>query len=162
MLVATIAVVGPILGGFIVWWVQSRIEASRREAEHLRSERIKLYIDLFEPFMAVFSGPEIGGQQAAVARILTPEFRDLMYRVMVMGSDDVVRAINAMWGRFYANNPEGVSEKEALLSMQAIAEALLAIRRELGDSKTKLIWQDMLRARIKDLDEYLAKVGPLR
>ena len=80
-----------------------------------------------------------------------------MYRVMLMGSDDVVRAINAMWLQFYANSDGGVTEEETVLSMRSIGEALLAVRRELGDRKTKRIWKDVYRSRITDLDVLLKK-----
>lgn len=157
MATAIAAIVGPLAGGFVVWWVQSRIEQSRQERENLRSERVELYTDLLEPFITVFSGGDPKLQEKSAARILSPDFRKLMYRVMLMGSDDVVRAINAMWTQFYANSDDGVTEEEAVLSMRSIAEALLAVRRELGDRKTKLIWQDVFRARVTDLDDLLAK-----
>lgn len=159
MILAVIAVAGPLLGGFVTWWAQSRIEANRQQAERLRSERIKLYTDLLEPFIAMFSGGDPKLQEKSAARILSPDFRKLMYRVMLMGSDDVVSAINAMWTQFYANSDDGVTDHEAIESMRCIAEALLAVRRELGDRKTKLQWPDMLRARITDLDEHLAEHG---
>ena len=41
VVLAIVATLGPLAGGLVGWWIQSRIEQTRRETERLYSERGK-------------------------------------------------------------------------------------------------------------------------
>ena len=84
----------------MTWWVQSRIEQTRREAERLHSERAKLYGKLLEPFSAIL-GIKARNAGDPVKIIQSKDYRDAMFQVNLVGSDDVVRAFNKMMKMFY-------------------------------------------------------------
>lgn len=148
MLIALLSVLGPLGGGVVAWWAQSRIEQNRREAERLRSERAKIYLAVLEPFVNVFSNPK--HQATPIEKVLTSKaFQDAAFQINLVGSDRVVKAVNAMFMFFYQTDMEDRSNLIDGLTMYG--EMMLAIRRDLGNRKTKLEPFDMLRSRLKDL-----------
>ena len=72
-----------------------------------------------------------------------------MFELNLMGSDDVVRAMNAFQQHIY-NNPS-----DSKMSIVRLSELLLAIRRDLGNKNTKIEPIDMLRSQITDIDKFL-------
>ena len=45
--------------GFVVWYLQNRIETARREREKLSEERRRIYVDILEPFIRIWVGIKI-------------------------------------------------------------------------------------------------------
>lgn len=84
----------------------------------------------------------------------------------MMGSDEVVRALNVLMQHFYAreedqNTTDTRPQDNQPVNTQGImlvGDFLLAIRKDLV-KKTKLTNRDMLRDMIKDLDKYLDLIG---
>ena len=150
-----VATLGPLAGGLVVWWVQSRIEQTRRETERLHSERAKLYMKLLEPFQAIL------GTKAPDARdpgeiIQGKEYRDAMFHVNLVGSDDVVRAFNNMMKMFYQRDQDTAFDKSSTIeAFRQVGDMMLAIRRELGNRRTKLDSLAMFESSITDLQNHI-------
>ena len=90
----------------------------------------------------------------ALNQIKSFDYRRVSYELNMMGSDDVVRAMNSLMQHIYSLEREGTSGKpeDMLVYWGGV---LLAIRRDLGNNKTGLTEVDMLRGQIKDIDQLI-------
>ena len=142
--------------GLFVWYLTSRVEAVRREREKLQDERRKIYAQVLEPYIRVFAGSTNPSEtKRALKQIGSFEYRRASFELAMTGSDDVVRTLNEMMQYFYRADGEGKSINPGEM-VQYWGRVLLAIRRDLGNKKTKLSEIDMLRMQIKDIDKYFA------
>jgi len=82
------------------------------------------------------------------------EYRKTAFNLNLFGSDEVVRAYNALMQHTY--EAESAEKQDPTKMMSLWGTLLLEIRKSLGNEKTKLDKLDMLRGMIKDIDEYLA------
>lgn len=153
------------LGGLIAWVVKSRLEEIRAAQERLASDRRKLYAELLDPYIRIFattkdqgSGPQGKARMQEIEKQITSvAYRRSALEVVLIGSDEMVDAYNNLMQRFYKGQTG--SSAESLQTMQLLALLLLAIRKSLGNSATRLDEWDMLRHMITDLDDFLAEAG---
>lgn len=138
--------------GLIVWFFTSRVEAIRREKEKLQDERRKIYMQILDPFIRVFAGVKNPSEtQKALKQIISYENRRAFFELNMLGSDDVVRAVNNYMQYIYKKGDDDSpgNPQEILVHWGGL---LLAIRKDLGNKRTKLKEADMLRALITDID----------
>lgn len=137
------------MGGLVVWYFQSRAEKLRKLEESLRERRLELYAKALDPYFRIFAGL---GDQRSETRILTDmrdaDYRRTIFHLSMFGSDEVVRAFNAMM-QFTYRLDSAPSDPRELMRLWALV--LLAIRRSAGNPGTKLDEWDMLAATIKDV-----------
>ena len=149
-------VLGPsllmVLGGIITWFLKSRVEELRATEEKLRQERRKIYAEILDPYIRLFADPKGQGVNQAIRRITSYEYRKTAFDLNLFGSDEVVRAYNALMKHTYESEERGEQNPKEMLRLWG--RLLLEIRRSLGNRKTKLGDLDMLRAMIKGIDEY--------
>ena len=138
-----------LIFGAIGWFLKSGIESRRRAEESLREERATTYTDILMPFARLFVDLSEKGQKDAIQEIKSLEYRNRAFRLMLLGSDEVVQAWNQMWGIVYQIETGTVDTVDIL---KRFGDVLLSIRKGLGNSKTKLINKDMLKWMIKDID----------
>ena len=138
-----------LLGGTIGWFLKSKLEAKRRAEEALRDERAKTYTDILMPFAQLFTDLSQKSQQAALKQLTSLDYRKKSFQLVLVGSDDVVKAWNRMWNMIYKSEQADVDHKQILLGF---GEVLLAIRKGIGNSDTSMSPKDMLRWLIKDVD----------
>ena len=144
-------VVVAVASGVIVWLVQSRYEAIRRETERLHNERRNIYLAALEPTIRVFAGVKNRSEtKRALIQLSSFEHRRVMFELNLVGSDEVVRAVNDYMQSVFKAEPD-LSE-----SLGNWGRILLAIRKDLGDRKTKLNHVDMLRSQITDIDKVMS------
>lgn len=144
-----------ILGGIITWFIKSRVEELRATEEKLRDQRRKIYLEILDPYIRLFAELKIKGSPVqAVRKITSYEYRKTAFNLNLFGSDDVVRAYNALMQHTY--EAESTGEQNPKEMMRLWGALLLEIRKSLGNKKTKLHDVDMLRGMIKDIDQYLA------
>jgi len=79
-------------------------------------------------------------------------YRKTAFNLNLFGSDEVVKAYNALMQHTY--EAESTEKQDPKEMMRLWGMLLLEIRKSLGNKKTKLDELDMLRAMIKDIDEY--------
>ena len=139
--------------GFIGWYLRSRVETIRREKDKLQEEQRKIYIHVLEPFIRIFAGIKNPLEtKKATKQMLSVEYRMMSLELNLMGSDDVVGAVNDFMQYIYRlENADTSAKPEDILVYWG--GVLLAIRRDLGNKKTKLSEVDMLRGQIKDIDK---------
>ena len=107
-----------------------------------------------EPYFHILGGKSTEKDIRTVVRQMgSAEYRTAIYELILVGSDDVVRKLNAFMQRNYRSEREGsrISVNELITMWGGV---LLAIRRDLRNNKTKLTETDMLRYSIKDIDDF--------
>jgi hypothetical protein len=90
------------------------------------------------------------GPIQVIKKITSYEYRKTAFDLNLFGSDEVVRAYNALMKHTYEAEATGKQDPKEM--MRLWGRLLLEIRRSLGNKKTKLNEFDMLRAMIKDID----------
>lgn len=147
-------VLGPsllvIAGGIITWFLKSRVEELRAAQERLREERRKIYGQILDPYIHLFADLKGQGPTQAIKSITSYDYRKTAFELNLFGSDEVVRAYNALME--YTYKTESTKRQDPKEMMRLWGGLLLEIRKSLGNKKTKLHELDMLRAMIKDID----------
>lgn len=154
-------IIAPIIVALIVgltgWFLRQYVDSVRRERERLQDERRKIYMQILDPYIRLFASTNNPAElERAQTQIQSLEYRKTSFEVKLMGSDEVVLAINKLMQHFYARadhvDAAESSDHEGVL---LIGELFLTIRRDLVKG-SKLIKVDMLRGFIKDIDQHLA------
>ena len=142
-----------VLGGSIGWFLKAYLEELRAIKEKLREERWKTYDQILEPYIRLFADLKGQGTTQAIKQLTSYEYRKTAFALILVGSDEVVRAYNALMEHAYkAETAEKQDPKEM---MHLWGSLLLEIRKSLGNKGTKLSERDMLRAMIKDIDKFM-------
>ena len=136
--------------------IQHRLQALRQQQEKLREQRLELYLNLLDPHIQLFasliqSNRKANAEQTAMRKLLSPEYMGNTFQFAMIGSDEAVQKHNAL-RQFAANNPNGnpTGEFEGSI-LECFGDLLLAIRRDLGNKKTRLTSIDMFKPVTKDL-----------
>lgn len=142
-----------IVGGIITWFLKSKVEELRAAEENLRETRTKTYWEILEPYITLFSDTSEKARAGVIKTITSPQYRKTTFQLCLLGSDEVVRAYNAMLQHMYEAERTGNQDVQEL--MRLWGALLIEIRKSLGNKKTKLKEVDMLRGMIKDIDDFL-------
>ena len=138
--------------GFFGWYLRSLFESAKRDRERLQGDWKKIYLELLYPFvMAIGSSGDPERQKEAIDHVETLRYRQTIYEVTLIGSDEVVIALSEFLKLFWKADREGESVSTGAI-ITHWGSLLLAIRRDLGEKRTKLVGEDMLRTYIKDLN----------
>ena len=142
--------------GFGVWFLQSRIDKIRQARERLQDERRKVYADVLDPFIRIFTGIKKPQEtQKALRQIVSYEYKKAAIEFNIIGADNVVRAFNGLMQYIYeTEEDESGNPVETMLRW---GRFLLAMRKSVGEPTTKLTEMDMLRSQIKDLDTWIQR-----
>ena len=89
-----------------------------------------------------------------MTQVTSFEYRRALFQLNIMGSDDVILAMNRLMQYFYASERDS-TPPELVEILPLWATVLLTIRRDLGNEGTKLEKVDMLRGQIKDIDQLM-------
>ena len=132
-------------------------EISRRGAPRHRGKtagrQAKIYAQILDPYIRLFADLKGQGPAQATKKITSYEYRKTAFDLSLFGSDQVVRAYNALMAHTY--EAESTGKQEPTRMMRLWGGLLLEIRKSLGNKKTQLDELDMLRGMIKDLDASL-------
>ena len=149
---ALTAAIGAILAGLMTWFVQSRIEALRRETERLRDERKNTYMEILEPMIKALSGINNPDEaESALESLQSFEYRKAMFELNFIGSDRVVKALNDLMQCIYSGSQSPIT------IMSKLGTLMLTIRKDLGYKKTKLDAVDMLKSQITDISKIMER-----
>ena len=149
--------VTPIAGGIVgfgVWFLQSRIDKIQHARERLQDERRKVYADVLDPFIRIFTGIKKPQEaQKAMKQIVSYEYKKAAIDFNIIGADNVVKAFNELMQYIYkTEEDESGDPSETMLRW---GRFLLAMRKSVGDPATKLTEIDMLQSQIKDLNSWI-------
>ena len=150
VLAAIWTVLGAGVVGLIGWYVRIRYETNQRERERLNDERRRIYLQILEPNIRLFAGiSDPAETEKALTQVASFKHRQVMFELNLMGSDEVVRALNHFMQDIYHNN------NTPPLILTNWGHLLLAIRKDLGNKGTKLNEKDMLSSQVKDIDQLM-------
>jgi len=134
--------------------IKARLDELRAIEERLTAERRKIYLDILAPYIRLFAAMSRGELNKIDPKQLTTsdEYRRVILELGLLGSDEVVRAYNALT-RYYFKL--GASEKpDPREAIRLLGELRLEIRKSLGNKKTKLDAFDMLRGEVIDIEKW--------
>ncbi len=192
----TITAIGSILTPLILaiiagagWWIQSRverslkIEAEKRDRERsleeaMRSEQIRIYNAILEPFMMLFAKEVTttksgkmeakSSSQSAVELATSLKYRQTAFQLCMFATDDVVSAYNGLmqylYNEFKETQDDPVKHKASTaVLLRRLGQTVLEIRRSSGNAQTRLNEVQMLEWLITDIHKYMAAAdhGPV-
>ena len=141
----------PLLATTLGWWLRARFAQRSFEQQRLYDFRSKLYMDAIEPYVRVTQkGLSTKETKRVEQQMRSFEYRRAMTELTLIGSDEVVNAVNAFMGYMYQAGDKGVSGDEASF-LRLWGAVYLAIRRDLGNPNTRLNEVDMFRHMITDI-----------
>ena len=144
-----------LIGGIITWLIKSRIEELQATEEKLRVERQKIYSEILEPIIRLFSDIDGQGKKQDTNKILSFDYRKTAFNLILLGSDEVVLSYNAMMQYIYKTTDTGQTI-DPFKMLKLWGCVLLEIRKSLGNKRTKLNEIDMLSFMIKDIEKLTA------
>jgi len=156
------------------WFVGHRIQTASKQREEegerirqleerLREDRIEIYNKILEPFIILLTKDEAiekakkyqGKTKADIASgiILSIDYRTTAFKQVLMGSDGVVKAFNALMQYSYRQAEKQTSPDIETLT-KLLGNFLLEIRRGVGNENTSLDNIEMLEWLITDIKRY--------
>ena len=167
-LTSWVAPAAVVLAAVVAAWVgasnRRALAQSERRANidaQLSDKRQKLYAEVLEPFIIAISpdilwntDPKNKGkdkQQLLEEAMLNMRYRQAMFQLTFIGTDEVVEALNDLMQHFFrpAADPQQQADHAAKL-VKLLAKFLLAIRKGAGNDATKLDKWAMLEPFITD------------
>lgn len=147
----------------IGWNVRTRFQRRQELEDKLREDRIITYDKLLEPFIILFmtdvawqadpKNKNKNKRDIAMQIMLSLEYRQIAFRLSLIGSDAVVKAYNELLQFFFQH--EGLPDPSDLKKMiSLIADLLLEIRKSMGNEATKLDNWGMVEWFIIDARKY--------
>ena len=146
------AVLAAIVAAWIGAFNRRALAQSERRASidaQLSDKRQELYAEVLEPFLIAITpdavwntDPETKGkdkQQLLQEAMLNMRYRQAMFQLTFIGTDEVVEALNDLMQHFYkaGANPQQQADHAAQLA-RLLAKFLLAIRKGAGNDATRL------------------------
>lgn len=153
-----ILLVGGVIGGIITWIVRSKLDEGRAERARLTDERRKTYLEVLDPFITLLSKQTMKNEPAqkrVIDEIKSPKYQRNRSELTFFGSDEVVDAYNELMQYTFHMDPRAEDRGHQLMGRWG--RLLLAVRRDLGNSGTKLDEWDMLAGLITDVDDFRSK-----
>lgn len=136
--------------GLVTWFLKDKSEKLKYQREKLIEEKRQNYEKILEPIIRSLAGTKNKTEMTkAIKQIQSFDYKKTAFQLMLFGSDSVVKAYNEFFQYLYQNE-SNVDPHEML---RIFGEVILAIRIDLGNSKTKLKEKDMLRFMITDIDK---------
>lgn len=152
------------------WRIRTRLERRLDLENRLREDRIKVYNDILEPLIILFTSDaawqsdrknkDRNKNDVAMEKMLSLEYRQQAFRMSLVGSDSVVRAYNNFLQFFYNRDGSGGPQSNDLVAMLSLVGSfLLEIRKSMGNEATELDNWEMLEWFITDARKHRPKPG---
>lgn len=151
LMVLILSAIGILAG----WFIRSRFEESRLVRQKLNEERRNTYKKIISPYIGMLTGIKDKESTAkALNKVKSPEHKEAVFDLAFVGSDNVVRAHNALFQYAYKDEESDDEKQRGKMFIRLWGLLLLEIRRDVGNKNTKLDEFDMLRWLIKDIDGF--------
>lgn len=159
-----IAIISPILvtiGGSLTWILKAKREELLTQEEKARDFRIKTYETLLEPYIGMFTFnlPD-HKKEKEIQKMGRLDYKKAAFNLTTFGSDEVVKAFNSLMQSFYHNKVDEFENKNdwGIMMLRVFSDFLLAIRRDLYSTKTKLKRSQLVEFMITDIKDYRERV----
>jgi len=132
------------------WKYRQSMERKIKIEEKLRDDRIEIYNKILEPFVILLmsdaawaSNPKNKSRDKntiATSQMLSLEYRQVSFKLSLLGSDEVVTSFNNLFQYFYNHAEEAQAHSKTNLKemMVLLGTFLLEIRKSMGNESTKL------------------------
>ena len=135
-----------ILGG--ISWLYRREKGRREAVERQLSERkYNAYITLLDILFGILKDIKAGNKDQILDQDLTNRMIDASKDLLIYGSDDVVNTYNELLK----------SAREGKATLRPFGEIVISIRQDMGNKKTKITSEHVLRQFILDYEDAKAK-----
>lgn len=142
----------PLVTGVVTWIIKSKYEELRAIEEKLREERRKIYSQILDPFIHVFSDWKGEDTRAKVEKCVTSyEYKKNLFSFNLIASDAVIHAYNELYR--YGYKAKSLDNQNLKKMPHLFGKVLLEIRKNLGNKRTKLNELEMLEIMIKDIEQ---------
>jgi hypothetical protein len=145
------------------WSIRSSIERKAKLEEQLRDDRVRVYNEILEPFIAHFAPSTIRkvqnkeDEQTFAKTIASLDHWKSSFKLSLIGSDDVIQSYNRLMQNFFQSGrsqPSGALDLGVLSqNVKLLGNLLLEIRKSMGNEATKLDSWNMLEWFIMDIDK---------
>ena len=144
------------------WKYRQSIERRIKLEEKLRDDRVEIYNRILEPFIVLFmsdaawqSDRKLKGKDKSsyfTTSILSLEYRKTSLKLMLLGSDAVVKSFNDLMQFFYSfdDSVDSLPTNQISKAISLLADFLLEIRRSMGNEATTIDNWGMLEWFLKD------------
>ncbi|MBP2133349.1 hypothetical protein J2128_001303 [Methanomicrobium sp. W14] len=152
-----------VLGSIFGIYLENKYKKIQALEENLRTERRKIYMELFRPYILIFSAmnsqekdpikkkQKLDGIGLKVQEIInTEDYTKNCFEYVIFGSDEAVKANNQFMQYLY-NSKENTDSR---IVFKLMADVFLAARKDVGVKDTKLSETDLFKWKITDLDRY--------
>lgn len=155
-----------VITGVVSWVVRGRVEDWQKVRDLLRKEQRERYAQILNPYVQAFATP--GRTQEVAAIIKSAEYRKEVFDFALVADDAVINAYLTMMRRAKevksvptasgkSSTPPKPEEIEMLRSFGVV---LLNLRKSVGNRKTRLSPEDMLRVvGVNDVDKYFSQTA---
>ena len=141
-----------IVSGWVGAWIRMRLAHRNLELQRLYDARSEMYMDVIDPYIKTFlAAKSAQAQKQLEQQMVSYEYRKAMTELVLLGSDEVVHAVNEFMAAANRMGAGSIDQQRDLMS--AWGGLYLAIRRDLGNRSTRLGSIDVLRHSITDIDD---------
>ena len=146
--------------------------------QEIRGDRLQIYNDILQPFIMLFTKEEAAAgsraqkgkskEQRALEKMMSPEYREVAFKLTLFANDGVVRAYNKLMQFAYKRDrsselSDGHDPNVANFEiLEIFATLLLEIRRSVGNEATSLSKFEMLEWLIKDIDTLKVQIQEVK
>jgi hypothetical protein len=134
------------------WKLKTSTERKIELENKLRDDRIKVYNQILEPFIILLTSDaawqrdkkykNIDKVDYATSKMLSLEYRELSFRLVLMAPDSLVKSYNTLMQHFF-NSSEKSSLDGYKEMVRLLGTFLIEIRKSMGNESTKLDHWDM-------------------
>ena len=164
--------------GIVGWFLRQgserrwkSIEQRWKKEEQLQPDRIEVYDKILAPFILALmsdkawthtqsSRKQFRGKSktdVTTSSILSLDYRNNAFKLMLIGTDEVVEAYNGVMQFFYRRGDAPMTEADTVTALELFGRMILEIRRSVGNEATRLKEWDMLEWFMSDARELQAK-----
>jgi len=142
-----------VLGGIVTWFLKAKNEELKVTQEKLNSERTELYRKMLEPYVRLLASSSSAKEtDKSVKQIQSFDWQNASTHLILFGSDEVIRA----WNNFAQYNYRMGEDSEKYNVYELLnlyGHLLLAIRKDVGNKKTKLKAKETMMWKIRDINQ---------
>lgn len=152
VMVVIITAIVTAICSFFVWKFQNKIKEYNEIEKKLHGTRFEIYKNVLNPYILLFSAvakEDENAKKKAMEKIISYEYRQEVFNLILLGSDSVVLAFNALMRHAYTAEQTGQNANKMI---RLWAKFILELRKNLGEKNTKLDEVNMIENQIKDLD----------
>lgn len=152
--VAVLAAAVTIVVSIVTLIITKYLETQSTIKQQLREKKVPIYEELISTMFRLLFADKLGTPPMSESEIVT-FFVSWTERLVVWGSDEVVREFRAFRMHFVNMNATDVNSRHAFEGLFRFEKLMLAVRRDLGHANQNLGRGSILGLFVNDIDQYV-------